>query len=634
MKDGKDLADNGSFPSIYVGESGRSLHERAKNHWDDFASRKEDSHILKHWVNHHSSQGQPSFKITVVKYCKDALSRQVGEAVRIGFRGQTLNSKGGYNRSAINRLILEEKSEDHEDGNLTAKNSTGMEDCQDPNGLSRLKWKTGNKRKDGDMPEADQKQRKRRKLQYPTLPENWGYELEGKARKMDEEENTRKSFLMDGYDSKVGIKTRQQTIKNWSAAELFCRKLSLSIIKSSSTIGEFMSGLEEQLMLAMLHRSVQDNINVETQDSTSSASNSDILYGVTKGQSNESPSNNPEKDNSWGQDENPKLKTLNVEDENTAGKRKVKEKTVKEMFHTQKQKADIANTERLEKESRLDRQRRQEIRWKGKRDHHCRLRWTREWLDDTAIPLVVNHGSWLVDQRVRLVLDDILELIPDKADKKSTEKLGKFRKLIVKKELEEIEQLEPSLGPHGWIKNSLKRKRLAEENFEERKAATEDSYPMNESMEGRGEPGEERRARAPGGTQDDLDTTENLETTPKLEKVKTIVPAGRTTKPKIWTKLKSGLYGWKNLPKQRATSTSASIKTNTEAANNLKVISANTGFSKWLLTAGSGGVGLGGERLRLSENILHTKLHENIQTTENVGKFTPSVANPGANDLK
>jgi hypothetical protein len=50
------------------------------------------------------------------------------------------------------------------------------------------------------------------------------------------------------------------------------------------------------------------------------------------------------------------LKTLNVEDENTTGKRKVKlkEKGVKEMFDTQKKKADIENTERLEKESRLD----------------------------------------------------------------------------------------------------------------------------------------------------------------------------------------------------------------------------------------------------------------------------------------
>ena len=35
------------------------------------------------------------FRIRVIKYCKDALSRQVGEAVRISYRGQTLNSKSG-----------------------------------------------------------------------------------------------------------------------------------------------------------------------------------------------------------------------------------------------------------------------------------------------------------------------------------------------------------------------------------------------------------------------------------------------------------------------------------------------------------------------------------------------------------
>ena len=106
----------GTFPSIYVGETGRSLHERARKHWAAFASQAENSHIYKHWVNHHSSRGQPNFLIRVIKYCRDALTRQVGEAVRIGYRGQTLNSKGGYNSSKLSRLVLEEKD------------STGMEE--------------------------------------------------------------------------------------------------------------------------------------------------------------------------------------------------------------------------------------------------------------------------------------------------------------------------------------------------------------------------------------------------------------------------------------------------------------------------------------------------------------------------
>ena len=91
-----------------------------------------------------------------------------------------------------------------------------MEECQDPNGLSRLYWKTGNKRKDGDsnMPEANQKQRKRRKLQYLTLPKVWGFE------RMSErwiKKRRTGSFIMDGFDSKVGMNTGTGQLHSYSA---------------------------------------------------------------------------------------------------------------------------------------------------------------------------------------------------------------------------------------------------------------------------------------------------------------------------------------------------------------------------------------------------------------------------------
>ena len=111
-KDGKELEDKGPFPSIYVGESGRSLHEHAAEHWADFTAKSSDSHILKHWEIHHGGTGSPKFKIGVIKYCRDALSRQVGEAVRISMRGQTLNSKSGCNRSGLSRPVLKDKQED------------------------------------------------------------------------------------------------------------------------------------------------------------------------------------------------------------------------------------------------------------------------------------------------------------------------------------------------------------------------------------------------------------------------------------------------------------------------------------------------------------------------------------------
>ena len=61
---------------------------------------------------HHQGQGTSNFHIRVIRYCKDALSRQVGEAVRISYRGQTLNSKNGYNRSGLSRLVIEEKDDE------------------------------------------------------------------------------------------------------------------------------------------------------------------------------------------------------------------------------------------------------------------------------------------------------------------------------------------------------------------------------------------------------------------------------------------------------------------------------------------------------------------------------------------
>ena len=42
----------------------------------------------------------------VVQHHRSALSRQVGEAIRIRRRGLTLNSKGEYNRCSISRLTL------------------------------------------------------------------------------------------------------------------------------------------------------------------------------------------------------------------------------------------------------------------------------------------------------------------------------------------------------------------------------------------------------------------------------------------------------------------------------------------------------------------------------------------------
>ena len=94
-------------PSIYVGESSRSIFERAGEHWKAYVKRDTDSHIWKHHIIHHGGEGEPEMRFKVVGTYRSALARQVAEAVRIRGRGTVvLNSKGEYNRSRIHRLTI------------------------------------------------------------------------------------------------------------------------------------------------------------------------------------------------------------------------------------------------------------------------------------------------------------------------------------------------------------------------------------------------------------------------------------------------------------------------------------------------------------------------------------------------
>ena len=94
---------------VYVGESGRSLSERAGEHHHDAVTLKEDSHILKHWQEHHGDQDQhPAFHFKIIGSFQDALTRQVSEAVRIDLRGGgVLNSKSEYSRCKLPRLTID-----------------------------------------------------------------------------------------------------------------------------------------------------------------------------------------------------------------------------------------------------------------------------------------------------------------------------------------------------------------------------------------------------------------------------------------------------------------------------------------------------------------------------------------------
>ena len=113
-KEPKEL--RADVPSLYVGETSRSLYERSREHWKQWESKDERSHILKHMeMVHNKGEEKPDFVMRAVAFHRSALTRQVGEAVRIGRRGgagMILNSKSEYDRCRIPRLVLEEQEED------------------------------------------------------------------------------------------------------------------------------------------------------------------------------------------------------------------------------------------------------------------------------------------------------------------------------------------------------------------------------------------------------------------------------------------------------------------------------------------------------------------------------------------
>ena len=58
-KKGPLVEMNMNIPSIYVGETARSIQERVLEHWSSYRAGNADSHILKHMELHHILTDEP-----------------------------------------------------------------------------------------------------------------------------------------------------------------------------------------------------------------------------------------------------------------------------------------------------------------------------------------------------------------------------------------------------------------------------------------------------------------------------------------------------------------------------------------------------------------------------------------------
>ena len=95
---------------IYIGESSRSIHERALEHVRDARTFSVKSHIVKYWMSSHPTlPTPPEMEFTVTRRFKDCLSRQMSKALRINNSTDVLlNSKGEYGNNSVIRLVVQE----------------------------------------------------------------------------------------------------------------------------------------------------------------------------------------------------------------------------------------------------------------------------------------------------------------------------------------------------------------------------------------------------------------------------------------------------------------------------------------------------------------------------------------------
>ena len=116
------ICDKVGTPSVYVGETSRSLRERMQEHSDDARNDTEGSHIANHLKSVHPQEwkelgaerdGWQHFSVIIVKTHQSAFRRQLHEAVSIKIQPGTVpNNQEEYNRCLVLTLELRGKQKE------------------------------------------------------------------------------------------------------------------------------------------------------------------------------------------------------------------------------------------------------------------------------------------------------------------------------------------------------------------------------------------------------------------------------------------------------------------------------------------------------------------------------------------
>ena len=228
-KTSSSLADSRTEPSIYVGETGRSLMERSKEHHRDLRKHHEDSHMLKHWATSHPEEEKPRFHQYVVGKYSSCLDRQIGEAVRIQLRANTLNSMGVYNRCKLTRLVVDTQWDQKtfkanwEKGSKAEKAEGLQEEGEE---VLEKECETQKRSEKRHLEKENTRKNKRRKVGGDAI--EWGKEVRT-------EDRAKVEFLMGENNNIVSKTLIQKKLAPVNESSLVSHAIIREIIKSALT---------------------------------------------------------------------------------------------------------------------------------------------------------------------------------------------------------------------------------------------------------------------------------------------------------------------------------------------------------------------------------------------------------------
>ena len=224
---GTPLEDKREAPSIYLGESARSLFEKSSDHLRDYKNNAEESHMAKHWTNSHQGGAKPQFTQRVIKSYKSALERQVGEAVWIQLRHNVLNSFGTFNRCKLSRLVVDsERKAKVWKENWPRKRQEEMEEEEE---FPTTEEEQTSKKRIQDPSEGLPARKKKKEVNFRDIA--WGEEI----RPVSEE---RMELLRSGPDPSTPRPVRQTTIVTLQGRDLAVAELINSMLRGVVEVGE------------------------------------------------------------------------------------------------------------------------------------------------------------------------------------------------------------------------------------------------------------------------------------------------------------------------------------------------------------------------------------------------------------